>query len=38
MDGFFKALTWELLLPMIIKYGIKLLIVIVVLFIGFFFQ
>ncbi|MBP6408264.1 MAG: mechanosensitive ion channel [Fusobacteriaceae bacterium] len=34
MDGFFKALTWELLLPMIIKYGIKLLIVIAVLFIG----
>jgi len=37
MDGILKALKWEHLLPIIIKYGIELLIVVAVLFVGLFF-
>lgn len=37
MNGFLKAFKWEQMLPIIIKYGIELLIVIAVLFVGLFF-
>ncbi len=37
MNGFLKALTWEELLPLIVKYGIQLLIIIGILFVGLFF-